>query len=72
METLIIEIPENKSTLVKSLLKELGVVIHKQMPKKSANDRKPNATTVKVIEDARNGIGIGEPIVDIKSFIDSL
>ena len=30
METLIINIPENKSSLVKQLLKELGVTIQKQ------------------------------------------
>lgn len=68
METLIIEIPENKSTLVKSLLKELGVVIHK----KNSRAKKPNATTIKAIEDARNGIGISEPITDIDKYIDSL
>ena len=34
METLIIDIPENKSSLVKSLLKELGVTIHKKMLRK--------------------------------------
>ena len=68
METLIIDIPENKSALVKNLLKELGVVIHK----KTSRTKKPNATTIKAIEDAKNGIGISEPITDIDKYIDSL
>jgi len=69
METLIIDIPENKSSLVKSLLKELGVTIHKKNTKQV---RIPNELTRKTIEDARNGIGVGEPIKDIKSFLGSL
>lgn len=69
METLIIEIPENKSALIKNLLKELGVTIHK---KGTAKARIPNALTVKTIEDANKGIGIGEPITDIKSFLNAL
>lgn len=68
METLIIEIPENKSTLVKSLLKELGVVYKKSKSKA----KEPNALTRKTIEDARKGIGVGEPITDIDKYIDSL
>lgn len=69
METLIIEIPEDKRTLVKNLLKELGVVIHKKSTKKA---KEPNTLTRKTIEDARKGIGVGEPITDIKSFLNSL
>lgn len=69
METLIIDIPENKSSLVKSLLKELGVTIHRKTAKKV---RIPNELTRKTIEDARKGIGVGEPIKDIKSFLGSL
>jgi len=69
METLIIDIPENKSSLVKSLLKELGVTIHKKNVKKV---RIPNELTRKTIEDAHKGIGVGEPIDDIKSFLSSL
>jgi translation initiation factor 2 beta subunit (eIF-2beta)/eIF-5 len=69
METLIIDIPENKSSLVKSLLKELGVTIHKKSDKKVGI---PNEITRKTIEEARNGIGVGEPIKDIKSFLGSL
>lgn len=68
METLIIEIPENKSTLVKSLLKELGVA-YKKSAKKA---KEPNALTRKTIDDARKGIGVGEPITDINSFLKSL
>jgi translation initiation factor 2 beta subunit (eIF-2beta)/eIF-5 len=69
METLIIDIPENKSSLVKSLLKELGVTIHKKSAKKVGI---PNEITRKTIEDAHKGIGVGEPIKDIKSFLGSL
>ncbi|MDN3585871.1 hypothetical protein QWY86_04280 [Pedobacter aquatilis] len=69
METLIIDIPESKSTLVKSLLKELGVTIHKKSTKKVSA---PNKLTRKTIEDAHKGIGIGEPIKDIKSFLGSI
>ncbi|MES2446019.1 MAG: hypothetical protein V4546_02485 [Bacteroidota bacterium] len=68
METLIIDIPENKSTLVKTLLKELGVVIRK----KGSIAKIPNATTIKAIEDARNGVNISGPITDIDKYIDSL
>lgn len=69
METLIIDIPENKSSLVKSLLKELGVTIHKKRVKKVDI---PNELTRKTIEDAHKGIGVGEPIKNIKSFLGSL
>jgi len=69
METLIIDIPENKSSLVKSLLKELGVTIHKKNTKKV---KIPNELTRRTIEDAHNGIGIGAPIEDVKSFLGSL
>ena len=69
METLIIDIPENKSSLVKSLLKELGVTIHENSNQKVLI---PNKLTRKTIEDAHKGIGVGEPIQDIKSFLGSL
>jgi len=66
METLIINIPDKKSALVKQLLKELGVTI------KSAKSAVPNALTIKTIEDAHKGIGLGEPIKNISDFIKSL
>jgi len=69
METLIIDIPENKSSLVKSLLKELGVTIHENSDQKA---RIPNKLTRKIIEDTHKGIGVGEPIQDVKSFLGSL
>lgn len=69
METLIIEIPEDKRALIKNLLKELGVVMYKNTPKKA---KVPNALTRKTIEDARKGIGVGEPITDINAFLNSL
>jgi hypothetical protein len=72
METLVINIPEKKSALVKQLLKELGVTIDKKAIIKSTKPHVPNALTAKTIEDARNGIGIEGPITDIKAFMDSL
>lgn len=70
METLIINIPEKKSALVKQLLKELGVTITVKSAKKT--NKTPNALTIKTIKDAHEGKGIGKPIDDIKSFISSL
>jgi hypothetical protein len=69
METLIINVPEKKSALVKKLLKELGVTIEAKRSKKS---HIPNALTAKVIEDAHNGIGLEEPITNIDDFFNSL
>jgi len=70
METLIINIPEKKSELVKELLKELGVTFRKESAGKSAYV--PNSVTQRTIDDAHKGIGIGEPIKDITSYINSL
>lgn len=70
METLVINIPEKKIALVKQLLKELGVEIESSSSYKA--DKIPNALTAQTIEDAQNGIGVGDPILDIKSFINSL
>ena len=70
METLIINIPEKKRTLVKQLLKELGVTFYVNVEDKY-NDI-TNPVTLKTIEDAHQGIGIGGPIKDINSYIDSL
>lgn len=66
METLVISVPAKKSAFVKQLLTELGVSIEPKTIKT------PNALTVKTIEDARKGKGLGKPIKNIKSFIDSL
>ncbi len=66
METLIINIPDKKSALVKQLLKELGVTI------KSAKGTVPNALTLETIEKAHKGIGLGEPIKNIDDFVKSL
>lgn len=68
METLVINIPDKKSALVKKLLKELGVTIKSQAKKSNV----PNALTAKTIEDAHNGIGIGDPILNIDDFVKSL
>ena len=70
METLIINVPEKKSALVKQLLKELGVKINSQPPE--LNNSTPNKLTAKTIDDAHKSIGLNEPIKDIKSFIKSL
>ncbi|MRX45652.1 hypothetical protein [Pedobacter puniceum] len=50
MERLIINIPETKSTLVKQILKELGVVIQAEQ-KISQSDFKKNLTNVSVWSD---------------------
>jgi len=70
METLIINIPEKKSELVKQLLKELGVTFRKERTDKSSHV--PNSVTQRTIDDAQKGIGIGEPIKDVTSYINSL
>lgn len=70
METLIINIPEKKRTLVKQLLKELGVTF--SVDTKDKYNDITNLVTLKTIEDAHQGIGIGGPIKDINSYIDSL
>jgi hypothetical protein len=72
METLVINIPEKKSALVKQLLKELGVTIDKKAIVKSTKPHIPNALTAKTIEDARKGIGVGKPITNIKDYVNSL
>jgi hypothetical protein len=69
METLVIKVPEKKSALVKQLLKELGVTFEEKASKLT---NMPNSLTKKTIDDAHKGIGLGEPIVDIKDFIKSL
>jgi hypothetical protein len=69
METLIINVPEKKSALVKKLLKELGVTIE---AKKNRKAQIPNALTAKTIEDAHNGIGLNGPITNIKDFMESI
>lgn len=48
METLVINIPEQKSTLVKMLLKELGVVINKEL-------KTPNKTTLSSMKKTSKG-----------------
>ena len=47
METLVINIPEQKTALVKKLLKELGVTFQV----KSKKSKIPNALTAKTIEE---------------------
>jgi hypothetical protein len=68
METLVINIPDKKSALVKQLLKELGVTINTKAKAKET----PNALTAKTIENAHKGIGLSKPIKDINDFIKSI
>ena len=70
METLVIKVPEKKSALVKQLLIELGVKIDPTSTTYTKST--PNKTTAKTIEDAHKGIGLNEPIKDIRSFVKSL
>ena len=72
METLVINIPDKKSALVKQLLKELGVKITSDVVVKSAKNKAPNALTVETIEKAHKGIGLDKPIKNINDFIESL
>jgi len=72
METLIINVPDKKSALVKELLKELGVTIKASETTQSAKAKTPNALTAKTIKNAEQGIGLGEPITNISDFIKSL
>ena len=71
METIIINIPEEKSALVKQILKELGVTIIDNNTTAKAIEI-PNALTAKTIENAHKGIGLDKPIKDIDVFMKSL
>ena len=48
-----------------------GKVYSKKETEKKLN-KTPNSLTAKTIEDAHNGIGVGKPIIDITSYINSL
>lgn len=67
METLTIEVPDKEAKIFKEILKKFKVKIIK-----TEVTRTPNALTIKTIKDAHNGKGIGEPIKNVRSFIDSL
>nr|MBC7611743.1 hypothetical protein [Pseudopedobacter sp.] len=66
MTTLTIQIPDAETELVKKVLEKFNVKIV------STDQKTPNKLTVKTIEDAKNGIGIDEPIKNIRSFLTSL
>ncbi len=72
METLVINIPNKKSVLVKQLLKELGVTINTVETKAAKKSKTPNALTIETIENAHKGIGLDKPIKNISNFIDGL
>jgi hypothetical protein len=73
METLVINIPDKKSVLVKQILKELGVTINSTTkindPKKNNT---PNTLTIETIENAHRGVGLDKPIKNISDFIKNL
>ena len=63
METPVIKVPKKKSALVKQLLNEFGIAFEQKL----ATFQNP-AITQKTIEDARKGLGLDEPIADIKPY----
>ena len=73
METIVINIPDKKSALVKQLLKELGVTINSTVKVKEGKKKlTPNALTIETIENAHKGIGLDKPIKNINDFIKSI
>ena len=70
METIVINIPDEKSALVKQLLKELGVTFGTET--NLPDEQTPNALTEKTIAEAHQGIGLNDPIVNISDFVKSL
>ncbi|MGN6398268.1 MAG: hypothetical protein ACTHMI_22035 [Mucilaginibacter sp.] len=72
MGTLVINVPEKKTALVKRLLKELGVTIDKKATLNRNRSHIPNALTAKTIKDAHKGIDVEGPITDLRAFMDSL
>jgi hypothetical protein len=64
MVTLTIEIPDKEVKVFKEILKKFNVKIVKTQT--------PNALTIKTIEDAHKGKGLGRPIKNVRSFIDSI
>jgi hypothetical protein len=52
MQTLEIEVPDNKSKLVKQFLKELGVTV-----KVKKETHSPNAETIAAMEELKSGKG---------------
>ena len=71
MEKLVINVPDQKIELVKQLLKELGVTVTSANPSKKAN-KTPNKLTRETIEKAKQGLELGEPISNIRDFVNSL
>lgn len=68
MESLLIK-PKDKAELklITQLLQKMEISVEILSDKNT-----PNALTVKTIEDAQRGKGVGEPIENIKDFIGSL
>jgi len=52
METFLISVPEKKSSLVKQLLKELGVIINAE------TEKSPNKTTIASMKKTSKGEGL--------------
>ena len=59
MQTLEIQVPENKTKLVKQLLQELGVTI-----KVKKDNRTPNADTIAAMQELKAGKGKRYKTVD--------
>ncbi|WAC39178.1 hypothetical protein [Pedobacter sp. SL55] len=56
MTTLTIHIPDSKADFIKQLLKELDVKVETKKESKKA-ERKPNAETIKAMEELKTGKG---------------
>ena len=66
MTTLTIQIEDGEKDFLKKVLKKLNVKILDE------KNRVPNKLTQKTIDDARLGIGLSEPITNVREFMDSI
>jgi hypothetical protein len=69
MTTLTIHVPDSKADFIKKLLKELDVKVEIKKESKEV-ERKPNAETIKAIEDAKKGKTT--PITNIEAFFERI
>lgn len=72
MEKFVIQIPNNKVSLVTQLLSELGVHIRKDSGNNDIDSKTPNRLTAKTIEEAKQGKNLSEPITDVTAFLESI
>ncbi len=66
MATLTIQIADKDRSLFEQLAKRLNAKI---IASDEKGVKKPNAVTAKTIKDAHKGVGLGEPIRDIRAFM---